>query len=101
MRSRFSAFALRDEAYLIHTWHPATRPAALGLGPTPRWLRLEVLHSTGGPLHTEGTVEFRAHYAERGRPGVLHERSRFVRHAGAWVYLDGDTESPTQARTHV
>jgi SEC-C motif-containing protein len=91
MRSRYSAFAVRDPAYLLRTWHPDTRPPQLRLEPEPRWLRLEVLATTGGgPFHTEGTVEFRAHYRDGGRPGVLHEVSRFVHHAGAWVYRDGD-----------
>lgn len=36
----------------------------------------------------EGEVEFRAHYERRGKPGVLHELSRFVRDdQGRWVYL--------------
>ncbi|MFJ4674478.1 MULTISPECIES: YchJ family protein [unclassified Kitasatospora] len=92
MRSRFSAFAVHDEPYLLRSWHPDTRPAAVDFDPALRWERLEILGSgEGGPFHTEGTVEFRAHYLEGGRPGALHERSRFVRHRGEWVYLDGDT----------
>ena len=31
MRSRFSAFALADAAYLLATWHPSTRPESLEL----------------------------------------------------------------------
>ena len=89
MRSRFSAFAVRDEAYLLRSWHPDTRPADLGLDAGTRWLRLEI-HSTteGGPFHQEGTVDFTAHYRDRGGPGELREHSRFVRADGAWVYLD-------------
>jgi SEC-C motif-containing protein len=46
-----------------------------------------VLDSSGGGLFdAEGEVEFRARYRARGRPGELHERSRFVRHQGVWVY---------------
>ncbi|GAA2404534.1 YchJ family metal-binding protein [Streptomyces glaucosporus] len=89
MRSRYSAFAVRDREYLLRTWHPGTRPGELELDPALRWRRLEVLSTTGGsPFHTEGTVAFRAHYTERGREGVLEEHSRFTRHGGAWVYLD-------------
>lgn len=88
MRSRYSAFAVGDEAYLLHTWHPDTRPARLDLDGRTRWLRLEVHASTaGGPFHTEGTVEFTAHYLERGHEDALREHSRFVRHDGAWVYV--------------
>lgn len=90
MRSRFSAFAVGDEAYLLRTWHPATRPARVGIDPATAWQRLDVLGSTGGgPFHSEGTVEFRAHYREGGRAATLHENSRFTHHEGAWVYLDG------------
>lgn len=90
MRSRFSAFAVRDEAYLLRSWHPDTRPPSVEFDPALRWQRLEILGSTdGGAFRNEGTVEFRAHYTLRGRPGRLHENSRFTRHDGAWVYVDG------------
>lgn len=90
MRSRYAAFAVGDVTYLLLTWDPSTRPATLTLDPDQRWQRLEIVESTGGGLlHTEGVVEFRAHYRQGGRDGVLHERSRFRRVAGRWVYLDG------------
>ncbi|WP_055501164.1 YchJ family protein [Nonomuraea pusilla] len=87
MRSRFSAFSVGDEAYLLRTWHPADRPARLGLDRRLRWVRLEILETGGGSVvHAEGTVRFRAHYLERGRPGQMEEHSRFVRLDGHWVY---------------
>ena len=90
MRSRFSAYAVGDEPYLLRTWHPSTRPAEIGLDPAVRWLGLEVLDSTdGGPFGGEGIVEFRARYTKAGRPGELRERGRFVRHDHAWTYIDG------------
>lgn len=36
-----------------------------------------------------GLVEFEAHYEDRGRVGVVHELSRFVREDARWVYLGG------------
>jgi SEC-C motif-containing protein len=90
MRSRYSAFARHDDAYLLRTWHPTTRPAGIVFDLDLRWLRLEVLDSTdGGPFGGEGVVEFRAHYTADGQRGELHERSRFRRHDNAWSYLDG------------
>jgi len=89
MRSRFSAFAVGDADYLLHSWHSSTRPARLRLDPGLRWLRLAVLGGDrGGLFDTTGTVRFRAHYREAGRPGTLEEHSRFVREDGRWVYLD-------------
>jgi len=87
MRSRYSAFVKRDEAYLLRTWHPRTRPAQVDFDPGMRWAGLEILETTdGSAFHSTGTVTFRASF----KGGSLHERSRFERVDGAWVYVDGD-----------
>ncbi|MEV6162820.1 YchJ family metal-binding protein [Streptomyces sp. NPDC052052] len=87
MRSRYAAFVVQDEAYLLRTWHPDTRPPAVDFDPGLRWTGLEILETTeGSAFHTTGTVTFRAHYTDHGRPDALYEKSRFVRHEGAWVY---------------
>jgi SEC-C motif domain protein len=89
MRSRYSAFAVGDAAYLLATWHPTTRPASLELDPSVRWTGLDVIGGTGGGLLArEGTVEFRAWYRHDGDTGSQHEVSRFVREDGAWRYVD-------------
>lgn len=91
MRSRYAAFAVRDEAYLLRTWHPRTRPPAVDFEPGTRWVRLEILGATeGSAFHTTGTVTFRAHFTVAGQPDSLYERSRFVRSGGAWVYEAAD-----------
>ncbi|MFF7793343.1 YchJ family metal-binding protein [Streptomyces sp. NPDC007991] len=87
MRSRYCAFVKGDAGYLLRTWHPRTRPGTLELDPRMRWTGLEILDtSDGSAFHSAGTVEFRASY----RGGSLHERSRFERVDGAWVYVDGE-----------
>jgi len=87
MRSRYSAFARDDVAYVLRTWHPHTRPATVEPDPGLRWVGLDVLESSGGGMvDAEGVVEFRAHYRDHGKPGDMLERSRFVRHDGQWVY---------------
>lgn len=89
MRSRYSAFAVGDAAYLLRTWHPSTRPRALTLDGT-RWLHLEVLAHTGGLLDAEGSVRFRAH----STGGVVEEDSRFVRDGGRWAYVGPQAVEP-------
>jgi SEC-C motif-containing protein len=87
MRSRYCAFVLDDAAYVLRSWHPRSRPARMAVDPGMTWTGLDVLDCTGGGLFdSEGVVEFRAHYRDRMVPGEMHERSRFVRHDGAWVY---------------
>ncbi|WP_203731395.1 YchJ family protein [Streptomyces sp. SID12501] len=93
MRSRYSAFARRDEPYLLRTWHPRTRPAGVGFDPGMLWTGLEIIETGDGTaFHTTGTVTFRASY----RGGSLEERSRFERVDGAWVYVDGDVSQSEQ-----
>ena len=89
MRSRYSAFVVLDAGYLLRTWHPETRPASLDLDPDMQWRRLDIISTRrGGPLDTEGTVEFKAHFRHDGERGVHHETSRFRRIDRRWYYLE-------------
>ncbi|WP_256107381.1 YchJ family protein [Streptomyces sp. ODS05-4] len=90
MRSRYSAFATGDTAYLLRTWAPATRPARLALDRAMRWTGLEITGATDGSLfHSTGTVTFTARYTHGGESGALREHSRFEKDGGQWVYVDG------------
>lgn len=94
MRSRFSAFAVGDAAYLLRTWDPTTRPESVDLDPELRWYRLDINDTTGGgPFEDWGTVDFTAHYkpmlGTQAPRGIQRENSRFRRQDGAWFYLDG------------
>ncbi len=98
MRSRYSAYTRLDADYLLRTWHPSTRPDTLQLDREPlHWTGLSVLGSNAGATADEqGSVEFVARFEADGRPGQLHEISRFVREGGRWYYLDGQTrQTPT------
>jgi SEC-C motif-containing protein len=108
MRSRYSAFALRDEAYLRATWHPSTLPVDPIVDPDEKlqWLGLEVksalrlrqrkanLPEQPDLTSTSDTVEFVARFKVGGRAHRIHELSNFVREpdsAGVlrWFYVDG------------
>lgn len=91
MRSRYTAYALRREDYLLQTWHPETRPGSLELVDEAgqKWLGLEIRrHEQREP--DRALVEFVARYKVAGRAYRLHEVSRFVHDAGRWLYVDGD-----------
>jgi len=90
MRSRYSAFAVGDAAYLERSWHPTTRPREMRLVPDQRWIGLDIVDTdAGGPLDADGIVEFVAHFERGGRAGQLRERSTFTRVDGRWVYVSG------------
>ncbi len=91
MRSRYAAYTLLREDYVLATWHPSTRPAQLGLAneaPT-KWLGLEVKRHEEQDEH-HAIVEFVARYKVHGRAHRMRETSRFVREQGRWLYVDGD-----------
>jgi SEC-C motif-containing protein len=94
MRSRYTAYTLGREDYLLRTWHHSTRPSSLELANKPhsahcKWLGLEVRrHEQLEP--DSMLVEFVARYKVDGRARRLHEISHFVREAGQWFYIDGE-----------
>ena len=97
MRSRFSAFVVGDEDHLFRSWHPRTRPPGPYCHAGTRWLSLTVRETVGGGAGAadgeEAVVAFTARFLTgdgRGRivEDELEERSRFVRRAGRWLYLD-------------
>ncbi|GAA5784649.1 YchJ family protein [Chitiniphilus shinanonensis] len=90
MRSRYTAYVLGLEDYLLATWHASTRPEALGLADDApaKWLGLEIRRA-----ETDGeraVVAFVARYKVGGRAHRLSETSRFVLEDGRWYYVDGD-----------
>lgn len=90
MRSRYTAFTMRDADYLRETWHPGTRPDDVGADTGIRWEGLEIVDAPDVAADANrGEVEFRASWRDGGARGVMHERSRFVRQSGRWWYLDG------------
>lgn len=94
MRSRYSAFSLgRLGDYLLETWHPDSRPtvsaAAMGAADTD-WVKLEVVDNE--QQGDTATVEFKAFWRdEDGQIQLHHEKSRFVRQDGRWLYVDADS----------
>ena len=107
MRSRYTAYTQRNEAYLRATWHPRTRPVDTIVDPDEdlRWLGLEIKKSALRlrqrkaelvPHPDSDSVEFVARFKVAGRAHRLHELSRFLREPDPdlggtprWFYLDG------------
>lgn len=91
MRSRFSAFARGLPDHLLRSWARETRPRELSLDDGVAWRSLQIVDTVAGGVDDEtGVVEFRAAFRDAQGSGLLHERSRFVREQGRWVYFDGE-----------
>lgn len=89
MRSRYTAYVLKMEDYLLQTWHPKTRPLTLGLAEDiqTKWLGLEVSRSEWTGIDT-AIVEFVAKYKIRGKAEQMHEISNFMNIDGKWYYVN-------------
>lgn len=92
MRTRYTAFVMHDDAYLAESWDPATRPSEVSARSGVQWRRLRIRDTVdGGPDDATGEVEFIAHFrTPDGARDFVHERSRFARQDGRWVYVDGE-----------
>lgn len=91
MRSRYSAFALKNADYLLKTWHSSTRPRQLDLTDDhTEWRKLAIIATRQGQVGEDrGKVEFKAYYRHEQGLACLHEISRFRREQGLWFYVDG------------
>ena len=93
MRSRYSAHALAESAYLLETWHPDFRPQRLELDSRIRWLGLNIISSEQRGQRT--VVEFEASLLLDGEVSSMHERSAFIFQQGnfrqgRWLYTSGE-----------
>lgn len=104
MRSRYSAYCLKNINYLFNTEHPRyrkpnSRKQIAATANSLKWLGLTVLATEAGqPEDAIGVVEFVAAYQEGQLVNQLHERSRFIKENGTWFYTDGDRLPPFQPK---
>src|SRR5688572_30142281 len=80
MRSRYTAFSVKNLNYVIETTDPQAR-VGLDEQATKQWMdestftKLEILNAS--EEGTKGVVEFKAHYSMNGTAHIHHEVSRF------------------------
>jgi SEC-C motif-containing protein len=92
MRSRYSAYATRNAAYLLATTHASERDyyskeEILKWATSNQWQKLEILS------FTEKTVEFKAYFLDvTGQAQTHYEFSTFKLEKDLWYYVDGKFE---------
>jgi len=94
MRSRYSAYALGNGAYLEKTLSTDQKAdfnaeEVEANATHTKWQGLEIRQTSGGGEKDEkGTVEFVARYREGNQSAVHHELAFFKREEGKWVFAD-------------
>ena len=103
MRSRYTAYAEGNNAYLIETLAPESRDDEEPVdnqANNMKWLGLEIRATEkGGEADDTGTVEFIAKYKMGNQAGVHHERSTFRREDGRWYCIGGEINPKPEQRT--
>lgn len=95
MRSRYTAYALKNYDYIEQTMRGKAlksfnKKATQSSEQPVVWEKLEVISAPEvSPAAEEGYVEFIAYYLLNGELHSLYERSRFVKRKERWYYIDG------------
>jgi len=105
MRSRYSAYVEHAIDYIVNTC-TEDEQERIDINQTrawserSKWLGLKILSTEkGGMADTEGTVEFEALYEMDGLRDIHHERAKFKKNNGAWLYVEGNIAPKTVVRT--
>jgi SEC-C motif-containing protein len=104
MRARYTAYTSGAVDFLLATHKPADgeevdREATERWSRESQWLGLEVVKTErGGAQDDSGEVEFVARWKAGGVEHRHHERSRFAKVDGRWLYIDGKEVKPPPVR---
>jgi SEC-C motif domain protein len=100
MRARYAAYALGKVDFIMSSHDPdkleeVDRDNTELWSKQSEWQGLEILSADkGGANDDTGTVEFVARYKIKGMNVSHHERAQFRKHAGKWVFVDGEEVAP-------
>jgi SEC-C motif-containing protein len=107
MRSRYTAYTLKDVAYLEKTLAPEARgdfdrDATREWAGQATWKGLEIVSKEKGEeSDSKGTVEFVAKYEVAGKTLDHHEVSKFRKDTnGRWLFVDGDSHTHEDGAGH-
>ena len=96
MRSRFSAYCVKNIVYLKKTSDPQTT-SNFDFDDMKAWAdqvqfkKLQIIRSE--EVKNKGLVEFKAVFIQDGVEKIHHELSTFRRHLGQWYFRDGEVFS--------
>ena len=94
MRSRYSSYGLKNEEYLLKTWHESTRPKSLDLEKeSSQWKKLKIISAS------DNKVQFVAYFVtiinDNEHIFSFYEESLFIKE-NHWFYLEGSDLKTTE-----
>jgi SEC-C motif-containing protein len=103
MRARYSAHVKTEIDFIFDTTEAGQRDKVdrkqvINWSKNAQWLGLEILNTeAGGPEDDAGTVEFTAHYREKGKRMEHREIAEFKKSDDRWYFVDGRAPTPVQS----
>jgi len=100
MRSRYTAFTLKDVDYLFSTMTPELQQNTDRedmqdfAEEVDSWVKLEVIDTT------QDNVEFAAYFMYEGEQQRIHENSQFVQKDGQWFYAGHQHQCSSHSHDH-
>jgi SEC-C motif-containing protein len=97
MRSRYSAYVMKEIDYILSSLHPDHRAdydeqSSRAWAESAEWQGIKIVKTIGGgPADSEGQVEFVVSYAEKGVKQEHHEISSFKKAGDTWYFTTGKT----------
>lgn len=102
MRSRYSAYAMKEIDFLRTSLHP-DQQSGFDEKSTREWAERSEWHSLaiiatsdGRAEDADGRVEFMATFTDGGTRREHHERASFRKEDGRWYFVDGEVLPPRQ-----
>ncbi|GAB5560728.1 MAG: YchJ family protein [Synoicihabitans sp.] len=96
MRSRYTAHAINDFAYLHRTFEETrhTPYEEEEYGNEIKWTKLVINSHEPDVRPGVSHVDFSAHFEEQGQAGVMHEKSEFELKPEGWIFTKTLREGP-------
>lgn len=100
MRSRYSAYVLKDYGHLYESLHPEHRKdydekATKQWAESASWLNFEVLNTIEGKETDEkGEVEFIVEFKVQNEKIKHHEKAAFLKEENNWYFVEGEPVKP-------
>ena len=99
MRSRYSAYVLKNEDYLLKSWHESTRPDSLDLkNDTTQWKKLKIISASENNVHF--VAFFNNSINAKESYFFLSEESEFIKDK-YWLYVKGKELKTTELSKHM
>ncbi|MFN8578696.1 MAG: YchJ family protein [Candidatus Sericytochromatia bacterium] len=107
MRSRYTAYSIKDFVYILKSTHISQKSfysidSIKNWAENLIWINLEIISTQKGTkIDLIGEVEFKVSYLENNQEKLHHELSFFKKEEGIWYFVSGQEPRKNQENTSI